>query len=158
MEKKVAILSMYIALGIVVSYVELLIPFNIGIPGVKLGLANIVVLIALYQLGTKEAIIISIVRVVLVGLIFGSFFTVIYSLAGCTLSFLVMKLLYQSKQVSIVGVSVFGAVSHNIGQILVAMLIVENMNLLYYLPVLLVAGVITGALMGIVAKELRKRL
>ncbi len=158
MRKKVAVLSMYIALGIIFSYLELLIPFHIGIPGVKLGLANIVVLLALYQLGEKEALTISLLRVLLVGLMFGNLFIILYSMAGCCLSFLVMKILYKSKQISVIGVSMAGAVSHNVGQLVVAMLVMESLNLLYYFSVLLIAGLITGAVTGVIVKETKKRL
>lgn len=151
MTRKLTLSALLVALAMIFSYVEVLIPFNFGIPGVKLGLANLVVLVALYLLDTKQAFMISVVRIILVSFTFGSIAAMLYSLAGGLLSFVIMALLRKIKGFSIMGVSVAGGVGHNIGQILVAMAVVENMNLIFYLPVLMIAGVVTGLLIGFVS-------
>lgn len=151
MTKKLTVSALLVALAMIFSYIEVLIPFNFGIPGIKLGLANLVVVVALYLLGTKQAFMISMVRIILVAFTFGSLAALLYSIAGGILSFAVMALCRKMKGLSVMGVSVAGGVSHNIGQIIVAVLVVENMNLLFYIPVLMVAGIITGLLIGLVA-------
>ena len=144
--------ALFVALAMVLSYVEALIPFNFGIPGVKLGLANLVVLTALYVLDAKTAFAISVIRILLISVTFGSIAALFYSLAGGILSYFVMLLLTKIKGFSCIGVSVAGGVTHNIGQLLIAMLVIESLSLSYYLPVLMIAGVITGLLIGLVAK------
>ena len=121
MAKKTALLGMLVALAFVLSYIETLVPVNLGIPGAKLGLANLVVMVALYTLGTKEAFALSMVRILLTGLTFSSMAAMLYSFAGGLLSFAVMYLAKRSKLFSATGVSVLGGISHNAGQILVAM-------------------------------------
>ncbi|MBQ6788344.1 MAG: Gx transporter family protein [Lachnospiraceae bacterium] len=158
MAKKVAYSAILVALAMIFSYVEVLIPFHFGIPGIKLGLANLVVVIALYLLKPSQAFSISVVRIVLVAFLFGSMPSMIYSLAGGVLSFTVMLLLKKSKGFSMMGISIAGGVSHNVGQLLVAAIVVENMSVFYYMPVLLVAGLITGMLIGIVAKKVCRHL
>ncbi|MDF2821147.1 MAG: putative rane protein [Clostridiales bacterium] len=156
--KKTATYGLLIALAFIFSYVESLVPIPLPIPGMKLGLANIVVLIALYVLGSKQAFGLSVLRIVLVGLTFGSLFSMIYSLAGGILSCIAMILCKKTKLFSIVGVSIVGGVTHNIGQIIAAILIVENRGIAYYLPVLLVTGAVTGLLIGMLGAEITKRL
>lgn len=156
--KKIAFLGVFIALALICSYVESLIPFYFGIPGVKLGLANIVVVIMLYTIGEKEAFAVSMLRIVLAGFLFGNLFSILYSLAGGLLSFLVMYLIKKFGLLGVVPVSVCGGISHNIGQIVVAAFVVENYNIFYYIPVLLIAGTITGFLIGIVGQEIILRL
>lgn len=151
MTKKLTISALLVALAMIFSYIEVLIPFNFGIPGIKLGLANLVVVVALYTLGTKQAFMISMVRIILVAFTFGSLAALLYSIAGGILSFAVMALCRRIKGLSVMGVSVAGGVSHNIGQIIVAVCVVENMNLLFYVPVLMIAGIVTGLLIGLVA-------
>lgn len=151
MTKKLTISALLVALAMIFSYIEVLIPFNFGIPGIKLGLANLVVVVALYTLGVKQAFMISMVRIILVAFTFGSLAALLYSIAGGILSFLVMALCRRIKGLSVMGVSVAGGVSHNIGQIIVAVCVVENMNLLFYVPVLMIAGIVTGLLIGLVA-------
>ncbi len=158
MAKKAAYMGMLTALAFVFSYIESLIPITIGIPGVKLGLANLVVIVALYTIGAKEAFVLSAIRIFLAGFTFGNPANMVYSLAGGMLSRLVMAAMKKWKLFSVTGVSVLGGVSHNIGQILVAMLVVENAMLLYYLPVLLLSGTIAGIAVGVVAAILTKRL
>ena len=157
-KSRVAFLGMLLGLAFVLAYVESLIPFFIGIYGVKLGLANLVVIVALYTLGEKEAFIIAVARIILVGFTFGNLFSMIYSLAGGLLSYFVMLLLKKSNRFSMTGVSVMGGVFHNIGQIIIATFIVSNYSVMYYIPVLMIAGFITGTLIGIVAQEVFLRV
>lgn len=152
--KKTALYGMLVALAFVFSYIEVLIPFSFGIPGIKLGLANIVVIIALYTMGAKDAFVISCVRIVLVGFTFGNMFSILYSLAGGLLSWMVMSLCKKVKSFSVVGVSVAGGITHNIGQIAMAALVLKTISIGYYLPILLIAGTITGFLIGILGAGL----
>ncbi len=156
--KKTAYLGMFLALALVCSYVESLIPFYFGIPGAKLGLTNIVVIILLYQAGAKEAFIVSMLRIVLSGFLFGNLFGILYSLFGGLFSFFCMTFLKRTRRFRVVSVSAAGGVSHNLGQLIIASVIVENWNLLYYFPALLLAGLITGVLIGIAAQEILLRL
>ncbi len=154
--KDVAFYGVFVALAFVFSYVEALFPVSIGIPGIKLGLANIVVLTALYAMGWKEAFAISCVRIVLAGFTFGSLASMLYSLAGGLLSWAVMVICKKIKAFSMVGVSVAGGIFHNVGQIMMAMLVLRTESLGYYLPVLLIAGTVTGLLIGILGGALLK--
>lgn len=149
--KRIALFGMMVALAFTFSYLESLIPFNFGIPGVKLGLANLVVVVALYIMKPGEAFAIAIIRVFLAGLTFGNVYSIAYSLCGGILSFAVMFLMKKTK-LSVIGVSMLGGISHNIGQVIVAAIVMETIRIAYYLPVLLVAGLITGMLMGIISK------
>lgn len=157
--KNVAFYGMMIALAMVFSYLESFIPVNalIPIPGVKLGLANIVVVFALYSMKPKDALIIGIIRVVLSGLLFGNPMTIAYSLAGCFLSWGIMTLTKKTK-LSIMGVSMLGGIFHNIGQLIVAVVLTSTVRIAYYLPVLLISGMVTGLLMGIAAKLVVDRI
>lgn len=156
--KKIAYLGLLVALAFVFSYVEVLIPVNLGIPGAKLGLANLAIIVALYLLGEKNAFLLSMVRIVLVGFTFGNLASMLYSLAGGILSFLAMVLAKKTKRLSITGVSVLGGVFHNVGQIIVAMLILETSSLIYYLPVLMITGIVAGVLIGILGGMVTKRI
>ncbi len=147
--RRVALYGMLTALAFILSYVESLVPVTLGIPGVKLGLANLVVLIALYTLDLKGAFVISVIRIVLSGLTFGGLFSMLYSLAGGLLSFAVMAILSRKKLLGTVGVSVCGGVAHNIGQLLVAMAVLETESVWYYFPVLLISGSVAGVLIGL---------
>lgn len=153
-----AYFGVFTALALIFSYVETLIPFHFGVPGMKLGLANLIIVIALYKMGFWEAFLLSIVRVILTGFLFGNYFSIIYSLAGAFLSLLVMAGLKRARGFSVMGVSVGGGVFHNIGQLIVAMLVVETFSVIYYVPVLLIAGLVTGLLIGIAANEMLERL
>lgn len=150
--KKIPYYGLFAALAILMGYVELMIPIPVPIPGVKLGLANVIVILAMYYMDTKGAFFISLIRVLLSGLLFAGMAGLLYSLAGAMLSFLVMALLKKTGKCSIIGVSLAGGVCHNVGQIMVAAMVVENVRMAYYLPFLLVSGVVTGILIGIVAK------
>lgn len=158
MKNRVAYFGVFTALALIFSYVETLIPFNFGIPGVKLGLANLIIVIALYKIKLSEVYLLSIVRVLLNGFIFGNYFSIIYSLAGGLLSLTVMALLKKKGGFSILGISMAGGVMHNIGQLIIAMIIVETFSVVYYVPVLLISGLITGFVIGIASGEMLKRL
>lgn len=153
---KVAFYGVFVALAFIFSYVEVLIPIPLGIPGVKLGLANIVVLTALYAFGWKEAFVISCIRIILVGFTFGNLSSLLFSLAGGLLSWLVMTICKKIKVFSMLGVSIAGGISHNVGQIAVASILLKTESLLYYLCVLVIVGTITGLLIGVLAGYLLK--
>ena len=156
--RRVALFGMLTALGFIFGFVESMVPLSLGIPGVKLGVANIVTVVALYLMGPKEALGVSLVRVVLTGFTFGNISMMMYSLAGALLSFTVMYLMKRSARFGTMGVSIAGGVAHNMGQLIVAALILESTNTFYYFPVLLAAGTVTGALIGIVARLVLDRL
>ena len=158
MKNRVAYFGVFTALALIFSYVETLIPFNFGIPGVKLGLANLIIVIALYKMRLSDVYLLSIVRVLLNGFIFGNYFSIIYSLAGGLLSLSVMALLKKNNGFSIFGISMAGGVMHNVGQLIVAMIVVETLSVAYYVPVLLVSGLITGFVIGVASGEMLKRL
>ena len=158
MAKKTALLGMLVALAFVLSYIETLIPVNLGIPGAKLGLANLVVMVALYTLGTKEAFGLSMVRILLTGLTFSSMAAMLYSFAGGLLSFAVMALMKKTKKLSVTGVSVLGGIAHNAGQIFVAMWMLDTATLIYYLPVLAITGVASGTVIGLLAVMVIRRI
>ena len=151
--RKLANMAMLVALAMIFSYVESLIPINFGIPGMKLGVANLTVT-GLYFLELPEVFLVVVMRILLTGFLFGNGMSIIYSLAGGILSFLVMALMKRLKGFSVAGVSIAGGVSHNIGQIIVASIVVENLKLVYYLPALLIAGTVTGFVMGMISKKL----
>ena len=150
-------MGVFLALALICSYVESLIPISFGIPGVKLGLTNIVVVLMLYCIGAKEALAVSVCRIVLAGFLFGNLFSILYSLAGGLLSFLIMWAVKRTGKLGILPVSVCGGIFHNIGQLAVAALVVDY-NVFYYLPVLLLAGAATGLAIGVVAQELIIRI
>ncbi len=156
--KKVAEYGLMTALAMVLSYVESQIPVFFAVPGMKLGLTNLVVLTALYRQGPRGAFAVNLVRIVLTGFTFGSLASMMYSLAGGMLSFAVMLICRKSGRFSVTGVSIAGGVAHNIGQILVAVFVLESAQLLYYLPFLLIAGVAAGFVIGIAGSGLLKRL
>ena len=157
MKNKVAVFGVFTSLALILSYVELLIPINFGIPGMKLGLANLLVVILLYKGCPRDALLLSVIRILLSGLIFGDMFSIFYSLGGGLLSLAVMVFLKKTGQFTVAGISIGGGASHNVGQLLVAMFVVQTYQVGYYLPVLLIAGVITGAVIGILSAEVLKR-
>lgn len=158
MKKKVAYFGVFTALALIFSYIESLIPINFGIPGAKLGLANLMVVIVLYKMGPKEAYMLSMVRIVLSGFLFGNLFGILYSLAGGILSLSIMTLLKKTDKFSIIGISMAGAVFHNMGQLIIAGIVVESANVIYYMPALLIVGLATGLVIGIISSETIKRL
>ncbi len=155
--KKVATYGMLIALAFIFSYIESLIPISFGIPGMKLGLANIVVLIALYLLGAKAAFGLSIVRVLLSSLTFGNMMMLWFSIAGASMAFFTMYLMKKIKGFSMVGVSIAGGVFHNIGQIVVAMIVMSEV-MINYLFILIIGGTITGMAIGIIGAVVYSKL
>ena len=157
-QKKTAYLGLFAAVAIIFGYVESLIPFFVGIPGIKLGIANLAVLFVLETYSWKEAALVSVVRIFIIGFLFGNLFSILYSLAGAALSLTVMTMMKKKSGFSILGVSVAGGVSHNVGQLIVAAIIVENTSLLYYAPALLISGVVTGLVIGMLTREVLRRI
>lgn len=151
-------LALATALAMVLSFVESQIPAFVAVPGVKVGLANIAVVFALYKLGWKEAAGVSLVRVFTVSLLFGSVMSLFYSAAGAVLSLIGMALLKKTARFSCVSVSVAGGVLHNVGQIAMACLLLETNIIRFYLPVLIVTGVVAGVVVGVAGGELVKRI
>lgn len=156
--RTVALYGMLTALALILSYVESQVPAFFAVPGMKLGLTNIVVLLALYRLGWKSAAMVNLVRIVLVSLLFGSVMSLAYSLAGGMLSTLVMILLHRSGRFRLVTVSIVGGVCHNIGQILMAIALLQTPSLAWYLVVLWFTGIASGAVIGLLGAELCRRL
>lgn len=152
--KKTVRLGFFLALALILSYVESLIPFSFGIPGIKLGLPNLIVVLLMYRNGAKDALTVNFLRVILSGFLFGSLYSILYALAGAALSFAAMLVGKRVNCFSAVGVSVLGGVFHNIGQLIVAMLVVETYYVGYYMPFLIAAGTVTGAVLGIAVLEL----
>lgn len=155
---RIAYTALLAALALIFSYIEVLFPFNIGVPGVKLGIANLVIIVTLYHMDWRYAMGVNLLRVVVAGLLFTGVFGALYSLAGAILSMLVMALLKKTDLFSVTGVSIAGGVSHNLGQILVAATLVSNLKMFVYFPVLIFSGIISGAIIGIVSYLILKRL
>jgi len=156
--RRVATAGLLASLALIFSYVEALVPFNAGVPGVKLGLANLVPLIVLYRLDARYAAAVNLIRVALAGLLFTGAFAALYSLAGCIVSFLVMWICKRTGLFSIIGVSMAGGVFHNLGQLCVAMAAVSGLQLIHYMPVLIMSGIIAGIIVGIGAQILVDRI
>lgn len=156
--KRVAFLSMCIALSMILSFVESQIPPLMAVPGVKVGLPNLVMVFMLYKIGWKETAIVSILRVILVGILFGTPLSMIYSLVGATLSLIGMILLKKTGLFAPVTVSVVGGILHNVGQIATACFVMDTAEIAYYLPVLLISGTAAGIIIGFVAALILKRL
>lgn len=149
--KSLATGAVLTSLALIFSYIEFLIPINIGAPGIKLGLANIVVVVCIYKLTPKYGIIINIARICLVALLFGSMFSALYALAGGLLSLAVMVLLKKTNLFSVIGVSMAGGVAHNLGQIIAAILLMQTKEILLYFPVLVISGMVTGIVNGFIS-------
>lgn len=149
---------MCIALSMILSYFESLVPPLMAVPGVKVGLPNLVMVFMLYKIGWKETAIVSILRVILVGILFGTPLSMIYSLVGATLSLIGMILLKKTNLFAPVTVSVVGGILHNVGQIATACFVMDTAQIAYYLPVLLISGTAAGVIIGIVAALILKRL
>lgn len=158
MKKRTAWFGVFTALALIFSYVETLIPVIVGIPGIKPGFANLVIVIVLYKMDMKTAALLSIVRVLLAGFLFGNLFSILYSLAGAMLSLFVMAFLRKTGWFSLIGVSIAGGVCHNIGQLAVAAIVVETFSVTYYIPFLLLAGMVTGMVTGFMADKMLKHL
>lgn len=156
--KKIATFGLLTTLCLILSYVEMLIPLNFAIPGVKLGLSNIVVMMALYLLDVKSAFFINVTRILLNGLLFSNPVTIMYSFAGGMLSLLAMVLVKKINSLSIISVSITGGIFHNVGQILMAYVYLGSVKVAYYLPFLLVFAIITGILTGIIGMIVVERI
>ena len=156
--KRLAELAVFTTLAMILSYIESLIPFNFGIPGVKLGLSNLIALFALIRWGSGEAFTINIMRVLLTGFLFGNGFAILYSLSGALMSLVAMSLSHRAKAFSVMGIGVTGGIFHNIGQLIIACLTVADLKIMFYLPVLIVSGAVTGLIVGFLAGEMLKRL
>ena len=155
--KKVAYLGIFLSLAIILSYVEALIPFPFPIPGMKLGLANLSVVTAMYYFGEKEAFAVSLLRIIIIGVMFGTGYSLIYSLCGGLLSFGVMAII-KRLSFGVIPVSLSGGIAHNTGQIGAAAVLLGTGYIAYYLPVLLIAGAVTGGVIGLLAGIVIKRV
>lgn len=156
--KRISVLAMIVSAAMLLSFIESRLPSFTAVPGIKVGLANIAVTFALYKLGVKEAAVVSAVRVCLMALLFGSLVSMIYGLSGALLSLIIMSLLKGLRRFSPVGVSVVGGVAHNVGQIAAACILLRTSAIAYYLPVLLLTGMLAGVVTGTAAGILIKRL
>lgn len=156
--RRVATLGILVAVAFVLSYIEAILPFSLGIPGIKLGFSHIVTVFALYRMRTWETVLVTLVRVVLAAMLFGSALSAIYSLVGATVSLAVMLVLRRLPVFSEVGVSAAGGVAHNVGQIACAAILMETAGLIWYLPVLLAAGCVSGVVIGSVASLIIRRV
>lgn len=153
---KLSVLSMFTAFALILSYVESFIPV-VGIPGARIGLANIAIIIVLYTVGVKEAMIVNAVRILLAGFMFGNLFSIFYSFAGAIFSIVGMYLLKKTDKFNISSVSIIGGVFHNIGQLIVASIVVKTYSIIYYIPILIIFGLVTGIAIGIVSNIIMKR-
>lgn len=150
MKLKTAYLGLLLAFALILSYVEVLIPFSFGIPGVKLGLANMAVLLTLYLFGYRDAFLLTVVKALLCGILFGNMTMILYSLSGAMLSFLAMAVMIKIDRFHLFTVSAMGGVMHNVGQLLVAYFTVKTYSIFYYVPILILSGLIAGILIGII--------
>lgn len=157
MIKKCARLSMLTAVAIILNIIESIIPF-FYIPGIKIGLANIIIVAVLYLYGTKEAFYVSILRVIVVGILRTGLFstTFLFSLSGAIFSLTIMAIIKKTNIFSIIGVSIIGSIFHSIGQILMAFVILKNSSVYTYLPIMLIISIITGIFIGFISKEVVK--
>ena len=156
--KTITVSGLLISLSLILSYLESRIPIFAAVPGLKLGLANIVVVFALYSLSWKEALLVSVLRVLLSSLLFGSVLSLAYSASGAIVSFIIMVVLKKTGVFGTVGVSVAGGVMHNVGQVAVACLVLDSRALVYYLPVLIISGTIAGVAVGLTASAVIRRV
>ena len=156
--KRITELALMISAALILSYVESLVPAFFAVPGMKVGLANIAVIAALYLRDERAAVLVSVLRVLLAGFMFGSGMSIAYSLGGASLSLLVMLLLKRTDRFGIVAVSVCGGIAHNVGQILVAMAMLQTASLAWYLLILWFSGLASGAVIGVCGGLLVSRL
>ena len=156
--RKYAVLGLITAVALVLSYVEAILPpIWPAVPGIKIGLPNIIIIFILYKTGLKDAIMVSAIRLFLVALLFGNAMTLVYSTSGAVLSLVLMVLCKKLDLFSMVGVSIVGGVAHNLGQILVAMALFETSQIGYYMIVLAITGTTAGVFVGIAASVILKR-
>jgi Predicted membrane protein len=157
-KKNIALCGVLAAAALILSYIEVLIPLSFSVPGMKIGLANIAVVVALYKLGMPQALYISGIRVALVALLFGNIMTLAYSVCGALFSLLLMAGLKRFEKFGYVGISVAGGIAHNIGQVLCAAVILETKQIMYYLPVLVISGTVAGVAIGVISGLLLSRI
>lgn len=155
--RKLVTMALFITAAMMLSYIESLFPFFFGVPGMKLGLANLAVVMALYLYGWREALMVNVLRIMLTGLLFGNMFSILFSLSGALVSFICM-LSARKLGLSLYGVSMAGGVSHNAGQLLTAAYVVHTVEIGYYAPFLLATGLVTGFLIGVLGKEMLRRI
>lgn len=156
--KRIAQMGVMLSFTLILSYIESFMPLSLGIPGVKLGLANFGIVCTLYLWGAKEAICIDLLRIVLASFLFGNMSMMLYSLSGGIVSIGVMIVMKHLGCFSSIGVSMGGGVFHNVGQLLVAYVVVHTSGLLFYLPFLLLTGLATGFIIGVLQKAVHPRL
>lgn len=156
--RKIATYGMMVALALIMSYIEAQIPAFVAVPGMKLGLTNIVVVVALYLIGPKSAMFINVIRIILVSLLFGNTMSFAFSIAGGMISTVVMLLLKKIDRFGVIGVSAAGGISHNIGQILVAMVLLHTSAIAWYLPILWISGIVSGIVIGVISGIVTNRL
>ena len=157
--KEMALLGVLTSLALILSYVEAVLPpILTAVPGIKLGFPNILIIFILYRMGTLRAAAVSFVRIILVSLLFGSFLAFIYSMAGAVLSLAVMAVMKKTDLFSTVAVSVAGGVTHNLGQVLVALALLKTPQIAYYMIVLSMTGIVAGLFIGLCAALLIKRV
>ena len=156
--EKVAFCGVLTALAVILSYVETLVPINLGVPGIKPGFANIVAVFILFSYGFGAAITVNILRVVIIAAMFGSPASALYALSGAIVSLIVMALLKKAGRFSVTGVSMAGGVMHNAAQLAVAMAVTKTPLIVSYLPALIAAGMVTGIVIGIISQLLLRRV
>lgn len=157
--KKIAVLGVLTAVALVLSYLEAILPpIYAAVPGVKVGLPNVVVILILYRFGAKEAAMVSFMRVFIVALLFGNAMTLAYSIAGAVLSLILMMIFKKLDWFSAVGVSIIGGIAHNVGQIIVAILLLNSTLIAYYMIILTITGTLAGVAVGLAGSLLIKRL
>ena len=156
--RKIATYGMMVALALIMSYIEAQIPAFVAVPGMKLGLTNIVVVVALYLIGPKSAMFINVIRIILVSLLFGNTMSFDFSIAGGMISTVVMLFLKKIDRFGVIGVSAAGGISHNIGQILVAMVLLHTSAIAWYLPILWISGIVSGIVIGVISGIVTNRL
>lgn len=156
--ERITLSAMLAVIALMFTYVETLLPYDLGIPGVKLGLANLVILISLYKMNFRYAFLINMIRVVLASLLFAGIFAMLYSFAGATASLIIMTLLKKTNKFSLIGVSMAGGVFHNFAQLFVAGFIVSNMRIFAYAPILLFSGMVAGILIGIATLIIKEKI
>lgn len=149
--RDVALTGLLAAFSIILSYIEYLLPINIAIPGIKPGIANVAIVVALYILDYKKAIIIDVIKLIVIGILFGNAFSIMFSVAGALLSLLVMIVAKKIKIFTILAVSVCGGVFHNVGQLIIAIFIMKSTIIVSYLPFLIIGGVLAGIIVGIIS-------
>ena len=150
--RRIALLGILTSVSLVLSYIEAILPpIWSAVPGIKMGLPNIIIVLLLYRFSFKDAAVVSLIRISIMSLLFGNAMIFLYSLAGAALSLFVMKAFKKMDFLSTVGVSITGGVTHNLGQIIVAIIIMQTKEIGYYMIVLAITGTIAGVLIGIVS-------